>query len=123
MDLRQLRYFTAIAEQGSFSHAANSLNVAQSALSRHVQALEADLGGPLFERGARGVTLSEAGRTLFERARFILAEVESARAEATAKNKALTGILRFGAPSSFANVLFARSRCGSLMNIQASGCG
>ena len=55
MDLRQIRYFVTVAERGSFSSAASALNVAQSALSRHVKDLERDLGGALLERGSRGV--------------------------------------------------------------------
>lgn len=106
MDLRQLRYFVAIAERGSFSAAASALNIAQSALSRHVQSLEQELGGPLLERGARGVTLSESGRVLLERARFILGEVANAGAEIAARNDELSGTVRFGAPPSLASVLF-----------------
>ena len=55
MDLRQLRYFAAIAEYGSFSEAATRLHVAQSALSRHTLTLEQELGVKLFERHPRGV--------------------------------------------------------------------
>src|SRR5438094_5455838 len=106
MDLRQLRYFTAVAERGSFSAAASALNVAQSALSRHVQLLEQEVGGPLLERGARGVTLSEAGRLLLDRARYILGEVETLRDAVTARNQEVTGTVRFGAPPSLAYVLF-----------------
>ena len=59
MDLRQLRYFVAVAERGGFAAAASALNIAQSALSRHVKDLEHELGGALLERGARGVTVTE----------------------------------------------------------------
>ncbi|HMN83260.1 MAG TPA: LysR family transcriptional regulator, partial [Burkholderiaceae bacterium] len=53
MDLRQLRYFVAIAERGSFTAAAQAMHVAQSALSRHMQLLERRLGGPPFGSGPR----------------------------------------------------------------------
>ncbi len=62
MDLRQLRYFSAIARHGSFSAAAARERIAQSALSRHVIALEKELGVTLLERHARGVELTETGR-------------------------------------------------------------
>ena len=55
MDLRKLQYFSRVAESESFREAAERANVAQSALSRHVGALENELGVSLFERNARGV--------------------------------------------------------------------
>ena len=70
MNLRQLSYFVSIAESGTFSAAADALHVAQSALSRHVKELEEELGGALLDRGSRGVTLSDSGKVLFERAKF-----------------------------------------------------
>jgi LysR family nitrogen assimilation transcriptional regulator len=72
MDLRQLRYFVAVAERGGFGAAASALNVAQSALSRHIKQLEHELGGALLERGARGVTVTESGKVL--RVRLELSE-------------------------------------------------
>ncbi len=63
MDLRQLRYFVAVAERGGFAAAASALNIAQSALSRHVKELERELGGALLERGARGVAGAESARS------------------------------------------------------------
>ena len=56
MDLRQLRYFIGVAERGGFGAAASALNVAQSALSRHIKELEYELGGALLTRTARGVS-------------------------------------------------------------------
>ncbi|MBX9874945.1 MAG: LysR family transcriptional regulator, partial [Beijerinckiaceae bacterium] len=55
MDLRQLRYFAAIVEQGSFSKAATKLRVAQPALSQHLRHMEDELGVALLHRGTRGV--------------------------------------------------------------------
>ena len=63
MDLRQLRYFMAIVEQGSFSRAAEMLGVAQPALSLHVRHMEAELGTPLLVRSPQGVVATEAGVT------------------------------------------------------------
>jgi LysR family nitrogen assimilation transcriptional regulator len=71
MDIRQLRYFIAIVETGSFSRAAERLCVAQPALSQHVLAMEAALGVTLLQRNPRGVVLTEAGQRLLERARDI----------------------------------------------------
>jgi len=106
MNLRQLSYFVRIAESGSFSAAADALHVAQSALSRHVKELEEELGGELLERGYRGVTLSDSGRVLFERAKFILSQFEEAGSEVRAHNQELTGTVRLMAPSSIGQVLF-----------------
>ena len=66
IEAASLRYFREIAEQGSLRHAAARLFVAQSALSRHMVALEDELGVQLFERHARGMTLTEAGRLLMQ---------------------------------------------------------
>jgi LysR family nitrogen assimilation transcriptional regulator len=71
MDIRQLRYFIAIVETGSFSRAAERLRVAQPALSQHVLAMEAALGVALLQRNPRGVVLTEAGQRLLDRARDI----------------------------------------------------
>lgn len=106
MDLRQLRYFVAIAERGSFSAAAATLHVAQSALSRHMRMLEEDVGGELFERNARGITVSESGLILLQRARFILAQVEDCRAEVLAHHGELRGTVRLAAPSSLSQLLY-----------------
>ena len=106
MNLRQLSYFVCIAESGTFSAAADALHVAQSALSRHVKELEEELGGALLDRGSRGVTLSDSGKVLFDRAKFILSQFEEAGSEVRAHNQELTGTVRLMAPSSIGQVLF-----------------
>ena len=69
MELKQLEYFIAIAETGSFSRAAARLAVGQPILSRQIKALEQDLGVELYHRTGRGIVLSEAGKVLEEHAR------------------------------------------------------
>lgn len=86
MDLRQLRYFSRVAESGSFREAAARANVAQSALSRHIRALEDELGVLLMERHARGIGLTPDGERLKTRADAILRDVEETRAELTRKS-------------------------------------
>jgi LysR family nitrogen assimilation transcriptional regulator len=121
VDLRQLRYFVAVAETGSFSAAASVLRIAQSALSRQVQALEAACRGPLMQRGARGVLLTEAGALLLTRARFLLAEAASTISEISELNNEPSGLVRVAAPPSFGDILFpllAVSVVGRLPGVQ-----
>lgn len=106
LDLRQLRYFVAIAESGGFSAAAEVLHIAQSALSRHVRNLEAECGGPLFERASRGIQLTTAGRLLLDRARKLLREADSIRVDIQSENDEPTGQVRFGTTPSVAQALF-----------------
>ena len=81
MDLRQLEYFTAVVDAGSFSRAAVALNLAQPSLSRRIAVLEAELGHRLLERTGRGATATEAGQALLVHAREMLATAQRARAE------------------------------------------
>ncbi len=79
MDLKHLRYFIAVAEEGSFHRAARRLCIAQPALSRRVRDLEDELEVALFERSSRGVRLTAAGEVLCTEARQIMAQLETAR--------------------------------------------
>jgi LysR family transcriptional regulator, hydrogen peroxide-inducible genes activator len=79
MELHQLRYFVAVADEGSFSRAAAKVRVAQPSLSQQIRKLEAEVGQPLFDRLPRSVVLTEAGRCLIEYARQILASIGDAR--------------------------------------------
>jgi LysR family transcriptional regulator, nitrogen assimilation regulatory protein len=105
MDLKQLEYFLKVAELGSFTKAANTLNVAQPALSRHVQQLESELGQPLLTRNGRGAIATNAGRTLMEYARGILYQVERAKIELSHAEETASPKVSIGLPSSVAKVL------------------
>jgi DNA-binding transcriptional LysR family regulator len=80
MELRHLRYFVTIAEERSFTRAAERLWVAQPGLSTQMRRLEAELGVQLLERHSRGVELTPAGELFLERARVALAAAETAAA-------------------------------------------
>lgn len=105
MDLRQLRYFIAIVEQGSFSRAALVLNVAQPALSLHVRNMEADLGTSLLSRGPRGVVPTEAGETLLRHARIILNQVAIASEEVRGGQSEPAGVVRLGLPGTIGEIV------------------
>jgi DNA-binding transcriptional LysR family regulator len=79
VNLRQLEYFVAIAESGSLTQAAERLLVSQPSLSQQIRALEAELGGSLFERLPRGVRLTAAGHELLGEARATIAHAQRAR--------------------------------------------
>ncbi|PHQ71642.1 MAG: LysR family transcriptional regulator [Sneathiella sp.] len=98
MDLRQLRYFLSIVERGSFSRAAETLNIAQPALSLHVRNMEEDLGVQLLFRGPRGVTTTEAGDILFRRARSLLDQVSQIREEIIEHEAEPSGVVHLGLP-------------------------
>ena len=108
MDLRQLQYFSRIAESGSFREAAARTNVAQSALSRHMRALEEELGVTLMDRHARGIHLTPEGEKLKRRADSILREVEETRAEMTATTTSPRGTVTIGASPTTSRLLYAR---------------
>lgn len=86
MEIRQLRYFIAVATHGSFTKASEKLYIAQPALSRHIQLLEEEFGVKLLVRTPRGVEPTEAGLRLREKAEFILsymAEIKSSLSQAS----------------------------------------
>jgi len=80
MDWDKLRIFHTVAEAGSFTHAGESLNLSQSAVSRQISALEEALGVPLFHRHARGLILTEQGELLFTTARDVFGKLSLAEA-------------------------------------------
>jgi DNA-binding transcriptional LysR family regulator len=96
VELRQLRYFIAIAEEGSFSRAAHRLHVSQPPLSTQIKGLEAELGVRLLERTPRGVSLSAAGAAFLEEARAVLARLDVARQQALRAARGELGVLSVG---------------------------
>ncbi len=99
-DLRQLRYFVAVAESLSFTRAAEKLHISQPPLSQQIRALEEDLGARLFNRNKRRVALTEPGRLLLEEARAILARAETARMVVAQAADGCKGRLRLAYPAS-----------------------
>jgi len=96
MELRQLRYFASVAAHGSFTLAAQELNVAQPAVSQQIRKLEAELGAELLRRTTRRVTLTEAGELALARARRMLADADALRAEIDELRGLLRGTLAIG---------------------------
>lgn len=105
MDIRQLRYFVAIAEQGSFSRAASLLHIAQPALSLHVRNMEFDLGTPLLSRSPKGVVPTEAGEILLKNARIILDQLTIAEEEIRGHDNDPSGEVRLGLPGTISQIL------------------
>src|SRR3954449_5883378 len=96
MELRHLRYFVAIAEERSFTRAAERLWVAQPGLSAQIRRLESELGVQLFDRHTRGVDLTDAGELFLERARTALAAANAARSTGHDLEEGLVGSVRLG---------------------------
>ena len=99
MELRHLRYVVAIAEERSFTRAAERLWIAQPGLSTQIRRLETELGVQLFERHTRGVDLTDAGELFLSRARVALAAAEVAGATASDLESGLVGSVRLGIAS------------------------
>lgn len=97
MELRHLRYFVAVAEEGSLTLAAERrLRTAQPSLSRQIRDLEQEVGVPLLRRTPRGVELTDAGAVFLDYARQALAQADSAREAARRVGKAAKGSLAIG---------------------------
>jgi DNA-binding transcriptional LysR family regulator len=96
MELRQMRYFVAVAEELHFGRAARRVHVAQPALSKQVMNLECELGVRLLDRRGRKVELTEAGRVFLERSRAILEDLEDAGLATARAGSGETGRLTVG---------------------------
>jgi DNA-binding transcriptional LysR family regulator len=105
VQLQQLAYFVAVADERHFTRAAHAMHVAQPSLSKQVGALEVELGGPLFNRARGNITLTAAGEVLLPLARRILADVESAHTAVRQLVGLQTGRVRLGATPSLSTVL------------------
>lgn len=98
MELRQLKYFVALADAGSMSRASTLLSVAQPAISRQLRSLEEEVGLSLFTRTGRGVELTDAGRVLLERAAPIIENVNDLVEEVRGLQGVVSGKVRVGLP-------------------------
>ncbi|PUE09880.1 LysR family transcriptional regulator [Limnohabitans sp. T6-20] len=96
MNLKHLAHWLALAETGSFSRAAEKLHITQSALSRSIQVLEEDLGGPLVDRVGKKNELTPLGRSVLERAQRIVHEAQELKQGAALLQQGGMGSLRVG---------------------------
>ncbi|WNK01704.1 LysR family transcriptional regulator [Thalassospiraceae bacterium LMO-JJ14] len=115
MDWDKLRVFHAVAEAGSFTHAGETLNLSQSAVSRQVSALEQSLGTPLFHRHARGLILTEQGETLFDTAHAVFAQLARVQAQLAENKERPQGALKISSTVAFGSVFLA-SRMKEFVN-------
>jgi DNA-binding transcriptional LysR family regulator len=112
MELRHLRYFVAVAEEQNVTRAAVKLHVSQPTISRQIRDLEDELGIALFERGAKAVRLTEAGRVFLTEARTLLQRAEAAMQRAKAVAGGKCGEIHVGYAPSLAVELLPRTlRC------------
>lgn len=96
MELRQLRYFTVLADELSFTRAARRLHVSQPPLSFQIASLETELGARLFDRTSRSVVLSEAGKAFLPHALAVLARLDEARSHVSRIASGLQGRVQVG---------------------------
>lgn len=105
IDLRNLQCFLAVCAAGSISKAAQTVYIAQPAMSMHIKGLEEDLGLQLFERSAQGVKPTEAGLRLEQHARALLAQLAHALDDVRRMETVPGGPLNVGLPQSMAKLL------------------
>lgn len=105
MEIRQLKYFLAVADAGSLSRAAREVHIAQSALSKQMAALEAELGVTLFHRSNSGIAINEAGQVFQEYALGILRQLRDARTAVQPEQAVLTGSIVVALPQSVSPIV------------------
>ena len=109
MELRELKYFLAVAREENITKAAELVNTTQPNLSRQMQKLEEEIGKPLFVRGSRRVTLTETGILLRKRAEEIVHLCEKTECELTCKAGEISGEVSIGCGESYAVRLIAKA--------------
>lgn len=107
IDWDKLRVFHAVADAGSFTHAGDTLNLSQSAVSRQVSALEQSLGTPLFHRHARGLILTEQGETLYATAHNVFAQLAKVQTQLAENKERPQGALKVSSTVAFGSVFLA----------------
>jgi DNA-binding transcriptional LysR family regulator len=127
VDTRLLRYFTAVAQEGNLSRAAERLFLSQPALTKQIKQLESQLGVRLFTRSRAGMTLTAAGQALAQRVPAVLARLEQALREAKSAARRAAQVLRVGFLAGAANeatqeivAAFARRRPGWRVEMRAA---
>ncbi|MBD5390607.1 LysR family transcriptional regulator [bacterium] len=111
MEIRELKYFLAVAKEESISKAAEALFITQPNLSRQMQNLENEIGQQLFIRGSRKITLTEAGRLLYKRAEEILDLYTKTEKELNAPITEISGDIYIGSGESYVMGLIAKAIC------------
>jgi len=114
MDWDKLRVFHSVAEAGSFTHAGDTLNLSQSAVSRQISALEEALQVPLFHRHARGLILTEQGEALNRTVREVFAKLAMTEALLTESKEKPAGRLKVTTTVGFGSIWLA-SRCQAFL--------
>lgn len=111
MELRELRYFLAVAQEQSITKAAEYLYITQPSLSKQMQNLENEIGRPLFIRGSRKITLTETGMLLKKRAEEMIALYEKTRSELSVPPDEVMGEVIIGGGESFSVITIAEAAC------------
>lgn len=111
MELRELKYFLAVAQEQNITKAAEYLYIAQPSLSKQMQKLEKEIGRPLFIRGSRKITLTETGMLLKKRAEEIISLYKKTETELSARPDEITGEVVIGGGESYSVITIAQAAC------------